>query len=71
MRGPGCWLLSLSPQLSALLRALAAGSRGRRDLSREAELHEAAGGSAGPSWPAQPEILFVARWVCMDRLVHL
>lgn len=56
MRGPGCWLLPLPPPLSALLGASAARTRRRWDLSREAETHAAAGGSAGPSRPAQPEV---------------
>lgn len=57
MRGPGCWLLPLPPPpLSALLRASAARSRGRWDLPRGWETHAAAGGSAGPSRPAQPEV---------------
>lgn len=56
MRGPGCWLLPLPPPLSALLGASAARTRHRWDFSREAETHAAAGGSAGPSRPAQPEV---------------
>lgn len=56
MRGPGCWLVPLPPPLSALLRASAARTRRRWDVSRGAETHTAAGGSAGPSRPAQPEV---------------
>lgn len=56
MRGPGCWLLPLPPPLSALLGASAARTRRRWDLSRGAETHAAAGGSAEPSRPAQPEV---------------
>lgn len=56
MRGPGCWLLLLPPPLSALLGASTARTRHRWDLSRGAETHAAAGGSAGPSRPAQPEV---------------
>lgn len=56
MRGPGCWLLPLLPPLSALLGALAARTKRCWDLSRGAETHAAAGGSAGPSRPAQPEV---------------
>lgn len=57
MRGPGCWLLPLPPPpLWALLGASAVRTRRRWDLSRGAETHAAAGGSAGPSRPAQPEV---------------
>ncbi|TKC43841.1 hypothetical protein EI555_020701, partial [Monodon monoceros] len=42
--------------LSALLRALAARTRHRWDVSRGSETHTAAGGSAGPYRPAQPEV---------------